>query len=81
MAESFVENRLKNGEGTGYGLGFFLNGETPGHKEIWHTGGTMGFISRCSRYVDDRISIIMLTNYEGLPKNQLYEKIVKEVFA
>lgn len=28
-----------------------------------------------------RISIIMLTNYEGLPKNQLYEKIVKEVFA
>ncbi|NBH61439.1 class A beta-lactamase-related serine hydrolase [Anaerotruncus sp. 80] len=81
MAESFVENHLKNGEGTGYGLGFFLNGETPGHKEIWHTGGTMGFISRCSRYVDDRISIIMLTNYEGLPKNQLYEKIVKEVFA
>ncbi len=81
MAESFVENRLANGEGTGYGLGFFLNGETPGHREIWHTGGTMGFISRCSRYVDDRISIIMLTNYEGLPKNELYEKIVAEVFA
>lgn len=81
MGEVFRENHLADGSGTGYGLGFFLNGETPGHREIWHTGGTMGFISRCSRYVDDRLSVIMLTNYEGLPKNQLYEKIIAEVFA
>ncbi|MCI5687134.1 MAG: beta-lactamase family protein [Emergencia sp.] len=81
MAEAFQENYLADGSKSGYGLGFFLDGETPGHKEIWHTGGTMGFISRCSRYVDDRISVIMLTNYAGLPKNQLYEKIVAEIFA
>ena len=81
MAECFKENHLADGSGTGYGLGFFLNSETPGHKEIWHTGGTMGFISRCSRYPDDRLSVIMLTNYEGLPKNALYDQIIAEVFA
>lgn len=78
MAEAFLENHLKDGSPTGYGLGFFL-GMYKGHKEIWHTGGTMGFISRCSRYVDDHLSVIMLTNYEGLPKNELYETIIAEI--
>lgn len=81
MREAFQENHLADGSGTGYGLGFFLNGETPGHREIWHTGGTMGFVSRCSRYIDDRLSVIMLTNYEGLPKNELFNQIMAEVFA
>lgn len=81
ITEAFRENLLSDGSGTGYGLGFFLNGETPGHREIWHTGGTMGFISRCSRYVDDQLSVIMLTNYEGLPKNQLYNEIIAELLA
>lgn len=80
MSECFRENHLKDGSPTGYGFGFFL-GQYDGHREIWHTGGTMGFISRCSRYTDDNLSVIMLTNYEGLPKNQLYEKIIAEVFA
>ncbi|MGF6376240.1 CubicO group peptidase (beta-lactamase class C family) [Clostridiales Family XIII bacterium PM5-7] len=79
MKQAFTETRLKDGEGTGYGLGFFIDGN--GRKEIWHTGGTMGFVSRCSWYPDEQVSIIMLTNYEGLPKNELYEKIVKEVFV
>ena len=59
--------------------GFFL-GDYKGHKEIWHTGGTTGFISRASRFVDDDMSLIMLTNYEGLPKNVMYEKIAAQIF-
>ena len=41
----------------------------------------MGFISRISRFIDDKVSIIMLTNYEGLPKDEMFFKIIKEVFA
>ena len=80
LGEAFKENHLKDGTATGYGFGFFL-GEYKGHREIWHTGGTTGFISRVSRFTDDDISLIMLTNYEGLPKNAMYEKIAAEIFG
>lgn len=80
LNQAFCENRLKDGAGTGYGLGFFL-GHYKGHREIWHTGGTNGFISRCSRFPDDGITLIMLTNYEGLPKDKMYEKIATELFG
>ena len=41
----------------------------------------MGFISRVSRFVEDDLSVIMLTNYEGLPKNEMFFKIIKEIYA
>ncbi|WP_130864240.1 serine hydrolase domain-containing protein [Bacilliculturomica massiliensis] len=85
LAEAFRENKLKDGSGTGYGFGFFVEnaeGHYPeDHREIWHTGGTNGFISRCSRYVDDGLTVVMLTNYEGLPKNELYKKLADVIFA
>ncbi len=80
METCFENNLLNDGSPSGYGLGFFID-NYKGHRAIWHTGGTMGFISRCSRYIDDKLSVIMLTNYEGLPKNQLFEKIMTEIFA
>lgn len=79
LAEAFKDNYLLDGSATGYGFGFFL-GDYKGHREIWHTGGTTGFISRASRFVDDDMSLIMLTNYEGLPKNAMYERIAAEIF-
>ena len=88
MKESFVNNPVEStGILSGYGYGFFINGSiyhdghVEGRREIWHTGGTMGFISRISRFIDDNVSIIMLTNYEGLPKDEMFFKIIKEVFA
>ena len=87
MKESFVNQPAGNGMLSGYGYGFFINGSVyhdghvEGRREIWHTGGTMGFISRISRFIDDEVSIIMLTNYEGLPKDEMFFKIIKEVFA
>lgn len=80
LAQAFCENRLKDGGRTGYGFGFFL-GDYKGHREIWHTGGTNGFISRCSRFADDGVTLVMLTNYEGLPKDELYHKIAAELFG
>ena len=87
MNECFANTRLEDGTETGYGFGFFINGSKyheghiEGKHEIWHTGGTAGFISRISRFVDENLSVVMLTNYEGLPKNELFFKIIKEVFA
>ena len=87
MKQCFINTKLQDNTETGYGLGFFLNGSqfheghVEGKQEIWHTGGTMGFISRVSRFVEDDLSVIMLTNYEGLPKNEMFFKIIKEIYA
>lgn len=44
-----------------YGFGWFID-EYNGHKLVWHGGANIGFRSTFSRYNNDEISIIILTN-------------------
>ena len=56
----------------------------PGLKEIWHTGGTIGYISKFSRFVDEDVAIIMLTNFQDLAKekrDELFDEIAFSVFG
>lgn len=88
VEEMFVSHRLKDGTPTHYGMGLFLDqieGKSkhyPGHREIWHTGGTMGFISRVSRFPEDGVTAVMLTNWEGegLDRDGLFHSVLDELF-
>jgi D-alanyl-D-alanine carboxypeptidase len=52
---------LSSGETARYGLGWFT--ETfQGHRRIHHEGGIPGFSSDFERFVDDRLTVIVLTN-------------------
>jgi D-alanyl-D-alanine carboxypeptidase len=52
---------LSSGEAARYGLGWFT--ETfQGHRRIHHEGGIPGFSSDFERFVDDRLTVIVLTN-------------------
>ena len=53
--------RLKNGAGTGYGLGVTL-GERDGHKTIEHSGEVSGFVSDNLVFPNDRAAVMVLTN-------------------
>jgi D-alanyl-D-alanine carboxypeptidase len=53
--------KLNNGSTTGYGLGWFLE-DVNGHRHISHPGGAPGSATIISRYPDDRVTIILLTN-------------------
>jgi CubicO group peptidase (beta-lactamase class C family) len=44
-----------------YGFGWFLN-SYKGHKRMWHYGETVGFRTAIQRFVDDRLTIIILCN-------------------
>jgi CubicO group peptidase (beta-lactamase class C family) len=55
---------LNNGKSHPYGFGWFLN-EVHGHKLIEHGGAWQGFTSHIARYVDDRLTVIVLTNLAG----------------
>ena len=46
----------------GYGFGWFID-VYHGHRIVQHSGGTMGFSSAIYRFVDDRLTIIILTNH------------------
>jgi CubicO group peptidase (beta-lactamase class C family) len=55
--------KLKNGEPNEghYGFGWFLENQK-GHKLVQHDGSWQGFETSINRYVDDRLTVVVLTN-------------------
>lgn len=67
----FTNTRLTDGTIVpSYGLGFGL---TPyqGHKRVGHTGGTPGFSSSLNRFIDKKITVIVLSNVHHQDYNVL----------
>lgn len=62
LEQMWTYTELNNGEiETNGGLGFGL---TPfrGHKRVGHSGGAAGFATTITRLIDDKITVIVLTN-------------------
>jgi CubicO group peptidase (beta-lactamase class C family) len=55
--------KLNNGQANSghYGFGWFLN-DIRGHRIIEHEGAWQGFNTNISRYVDEKLTIVVLTN-------------------
>ena len=47
-----------------YGLGWFLR-DTKGYKEVWHTGGEIGMVTKVTLVPELGLGIIVLTNQES----------------
>jgi CubicO group peptidase (beta-lactamase class C family) len=54
-----------DGTEAAYGFGWFLNSYN-GHKRMWHYGETVGFRTAIQRFVDDRLTVIVLCNRTDL---------------
>ncbi len=59
-----TEVMLKDGKGTGYGLGVEL-GSRAGHRFIEHSGEETGFVSENIVFPDDRDAVVVLTNQDA----------------
>lgn len=55
--------KLNNGTTHSYGFGWEI-GEVAGHRRLSHAGRWLGFTALFDRYVDDRLTVILLTNLE-----------------
>jgi hypothetical protein len=55
---------LKDGKTEKYGLGWRLD-NINGHRVIEHGGEWQGFTAFISRFVDDKLTVIMMTNLSG----------------
>lgn len=55
---------LSGGDRADYGFGWQV-GKVNGHRLISHGGGIPGFSTEISRFVDDKLTVIVLTNLSG----------------
>jgi D-alanyl-D-alanine carboxypeptidase len=60
----FTEVKLKDGKGTGYGLGVQV-GDRNGHRYIEHSGEVSGFVSENIVFPDDKVAVTVLTNEDA----------------
>jgi D-alanyl-D-alanine carboxypeptidase len=63
--EMFAEVKLKNGEGTHYGLGVEVR-IRDGHRSIEHSGEVSGFVAENEVLIDDGAAVAVLTNQDAV---------------
>lgn len=54
--------KLKNGEETGYGLGWSVSTDRSGRRRVMHSGGSMGGTAYLVIYPDQRLVVALLAN-------------------
>jgi len=76
--EMFTEVKLKDGKGTGYGLGVFVS-EMHGHRLISHGGEVTGFVADNEVLVDDGAAVAVLTNHMAAGASDIAKPAVEAV--
>ena len=74
--------KLKNGQPDKghYGFGWVID-ERNGHRCIHHDGSWQGFETAIDRYVDDRLTVIALTNLDGAQPGKITQHIAEIYLA
>ncbi|HUD66084.1 MAG TPA: serine hydrolase domain-containing protein [Candidatus Sulfotelmatobacter sp.] len=63
-----------DGKPAKYGFGWFLNPHQ-GHARMWHYGETIGFRTSIQRFVDDQLTVIVLSNRSDVDARDLSLKV------
>jgi CubicO group peptidase (beta-lactamase class C family) len=64
LQQMWTTAKLNNNNATDYGFGWAL-GQVNGHRFVHHGGAWQGFTSHIARYVDDKLTVIVLDNLAG----------------
>jgi len=86
LRQMFLPHRLKDNSLVPYGLGLFLDEYdlhktySKAHKEIWHTGSTLGYISRVSHFPEDGLCIVMLTNDDCISRDDIFFGVADAIY-
>ncbi len=72
LAQMWTVAPLRNGKPNSghYGFGWFIETDH-GHRVIEHGGAWQGFETQISRYVDDGLTVVVLTNLEGAKPGEI----------
>jgi Beta-lactamase len=74
--------KLKNGQPNkdGYGFGWFI-AERHGHRVISHDGAWQGFETNITRYVNDQLTVVVLTNLAEAKLDGIADHVADLYFA
>jgi CubicO group peptidase (beta-lactamase class C family) len=75
-----VDSDRPAGTPVSYGFGWFLDPHQ-GHARMWHYGETMGFHAYIQRFVDDKLTIIVLCNRTDVDPEALAGKVADVYLA
>jgi CubicO group peptidase (beta-lactamase class C family) len=82
LNEAFTPYLSSQDPATSYGYGWFVaQAPTPGHRLVWHDGQLSGFRAYIGRYIDDGVTIIILSNLSRLDELALAQTLQQLVFA
>jgi D-alanyl-D-alanine carboxypeptidase len=75
LEQMWTPAKLNNGQAAVYGFGWGLR-QVRGHRCVSHTGGHVtGFATIISRFVDDRLTVIMFSNGRHAQVGRLAEQV------
>ena len=91
LEELYTKGVYKDGTTSNYGFGIIdgtvdeeIKAVFPDKRELWHSGGTTGYLTRASYFPDDKVSLIMLTNWcekeDGTDFDGLFSDYAQIVF-
>jgi hypothetical protein len=59
-----------------YGFGWFIATRN-GHHVVEHEGAWQGFETEISRYVDDKLPVVILTNLDAVTPKKLADRVAE----
>ncbi len=68
LSQMWMPVKLNSGAIHPYGFGWEL-GSVGGHKRVNHGGSLSGFRAQFSRFIDDKLSVVVLTNGDNVDPN------------
>lgn len=74
LEQMWTKVKLNDGQSIAYGFGWGI-GEVRGHRIIEHGGAWQGFKAQISRYVDDKLTIILFANQTRANQTKLVRDI------
>lgn len=74
LDKAFTRHTLNNGDEIDYGFGWRLN-EYRGHRRIAHGGSWVGFRTSTTRFPDEKLTIVVLTNRTDGEPDSYIDKI------
>ena len=78
LDEMWTVTKLKNGQPNPDHYGFGWEIETKdGHRVIGHNGSWQGFETHISRYVDDKLTVVVLANLESAEPGKIADHVAK----
>ncbi len=80
LEEMWKPVALNDGKTFPYGFGWFLE-PWQGHKNLSHSGGTAGFTTVISRFGDDHLTVVLLTNLYSFATIEKMAKTVAGFFV